>query len=456
MRENFLAFVVRPAGDTWEALLLSTACGAAADQFDLPRARVPHNRDPDAVIRQYLAQYGIAPVERLATLGDEPLLESRRRTVYLYRGPASLPDSWSMPIPPPRKLKVPMPPIVAHFRFVDLRQPLRVQQDEAGWADEARRAVGLPALEPITMVVFSPASRSDASTAPAVVDALAANRSHRGAAPADFAGLAQRIRAHSGWTHDPRRLQITPISVDGRDVGLLARLKRDGRTVAEARATVIALAGWEGMWTCDLSARRLFRQEEQPAPHARPSTGRELREVPFSRELVQELARLGAPLMMFPLSPPVDEYGHREDYRDESLPYSLWKLPANQRLILDGSFFGYFFCNDGLICPVVTDVEPLRAHNQRRTILHPGGATTTYAYEQTAGWDEVVEHLGWAYLPNGPDTLWGDLYVSQRHLPLLEGIRDWCLHTGKSWVRYEQRGDEVVQVREGVVPRRST
>jgi hypothetical protein len=130
MRDNFLVFVVRPAANSWEKLLLSTAFGEDVNDFDLPRARVPHRRDPDDVVRRYLADYDVEPVERLAVLGEELLPVSRRRTVYVYRAPDALPAAWSRPVAPPPNLKVPIAPIVAHLRFVDLSQPVPVGPDE--------------------------------------------------------------------------------------------------------------------------------------------------------------------------------------------------------------------------------------------------------------------------------------------------------------------------------------
>jgi hypothetical protein len=95
MRENYLAFVVRPAGPSWDVLVFDNSCGPTQPRFDVPRGRVPHGRDVDEVIRRDLARYDVVLREQIAVLGNEPILETRRRTVYLYRANDATPVSWN-------------------------------------------------------------------------------------------------------------------------------------------------------------------------------------------------------------------------------------------------------------------------------------------------------------------------------------------------------------------------
>lgn len=450
MRENYLVFVVRPAGASWELLVLATPCGVDRDQFDVLRGRVPHDQDPDEVIRRDAAKYNLLLAERLATLGDEPLLESRRRTAYVYRAADNLPLSWSVHVMPDKQSRTPgftFPDIVGHFRFLDLAQPIPIGNDEAAWLDQVRQTLGLKPLPQTTLAIWATDAPSDAAAA---AKTLQADQQPSASRCANFTDLATQIRKHSGWTENPRMLILQPIGPTGpRGFGLLAHFHRDGQTFEETRTTVISLAGHNGCHTFDATASRLYRPNETPAPGRHgPSTHHQLLELRLTKELVAELARQAArPLMLWPLRPPVDQGGN-DGFRDEGdeLPQALWALPANQRQILDMKSFGYFDCNDGLVCPLVDDLAPLHAFDQRRVVTRPGGAVITYSYDQVAGWEQLVDHLGWAYLPNGPDTLWGDLHVSPRLQPLLEEVRNWCRRNGVQWSRYESRGEEVVRV----------
>lgn len=469
MRENYLAFVVRPAGGTWELLVMNTYCGASRGEFDVPRGRVPHGREIDAVVRADQARYGIELGKRIAMLGEEPLLETRRRQVFVYRAAEGLPVSWTKRTEPDPRRPLPkgmtMPDVVGHFRFVNLAQPVAIGQDEAGWLDEVRKAVGMPAAEPITLVSWMAADAKADADAQAVAAALLRGEAHPAALPHDFAALAKRVRSHSGWTQDARRLALSPVKSHGRQIALVARVVRDGTTSEQARFATIATAGYEGCWTFDLTREQLFRANEHPVSRAAASTAttdRELLELKFDAALVAELAHLGGPLMVWPLAPPVDAAGNLDEFRamdDEAaeLPHAMWVTPANEALILglDNIVSGYFFSNHGLICPAADDVAPLRAHEERRVITLAGGATKIHAYEHTQGWDALVEHLGWAYLPNGPDTLWGDLHVAERNRPLLDAIREFCRRTGRTWAHYESRGGEIVRIIEKQPARQS-
>jgi hypothetical protein len=346
----------------------------------------------------------------------------------------------------------PPPPIevAAHFRFVDLHDPIPIGDAEAAWLDDVRRALGIQPLSPVELFLWKPAQEADPA---AVVDALRGRQTHTAIASVEFTKLKHNLRRYP-WCDNPKRVRLETVTVGGQPIGLIVRLARDGKTVEQARSAVVALANEARLWTYDATARQLYRENEQPVAlwtgqDVHPSSPLEVRELRFDVDLLGELARLRAgPLMVWPLPPSVDEEGVREDYRadDEALPHALWALPANQELLL-GLKLGYFFSNDGIIAPLVDDLAPLR-ELERRRVTKTGAMTRVEPFDRTPGWPEVVEHLGWAYLPNGPDTLWGDLHVAQRNLPLLQQLREWCRRTGRTWARYERRGGEIVRVLE--------
>lgn len=453
IRENYIAFVVRERDGRPQVLLYEQTGIGGEMIYDVPRNRVRHGRRAEDVIPADLERtLGLKGARIRAVLGDEPFLESRRRTAYLVDAPPGVPDRIEHVIESDGFK------ITARAAWRDLASPIALMEG-ASWLQSVREAVRVVALDFYRLVIWR--WRGDGTTANPreVLVAAEAGDPPETLHPLDAEALREGFRQLPGYTadlKDPRVFSIDFVPVERPRVAIV-RFAPDVNDLETRRGFFIAQAVYRDACVYDPQVGQLYPPGHLPAPdNANLATGRVLCELAFDAPLLTELARLAGPLMAWPLSPPVDEAGNVHEWLDEDLPLRLWTTPENQRRLIecDPIVTGFFFSNDGVILPADADTAALQELDEQRFTREPGGATVIYPYAMARGWLETVEQLGWAYLPNGPDCLWGDLYVGSRCVGLLDNVREWCRVTGRRWVEVRDVEGEARRVTMNLSPHR--
>ena len=81
-------------------------------------------------------------------------------------------------------------------------------------------------------------------------------------------------------------------------------------------------------------------------------------------------------------------------------------------------------------------------------IIYPSGFSVGVCLEQLPQWPQWLEKLGWVYIIDGPDDLWGHLHASPDRSEVIDAMKQWCRENHRLWVETRLIAGEAVDVYE--------
>lgn len=412
MRRTWVAYVVRGRAGTAELLTYQVGNVDHPDSDDLPAGRIPFGRPiEEAILEKLREQFGLPGASLIADLGVQDVRKDQEWRGFLVRPPDGLPGHWTFDTPMRGGHTL---PITARWR--DLSQPRPLMFDKTKWLGIVRQRVQVSGPKGLQLRAEPTEGADD-----------------------------KFLSGH--WTAWALSRELQP---QREGEAFVVEIPPDTGNLERVRSMLIQTATRNGFRVTDLATGTVYPLGHSPAEvEGLRIDAQTLDELPFDSELIRELTRLEGPLQPWKMIPPIDEQGYREDYRDETdeLPHQLWKLPANQALItnLDSVVFGYLYNNDGLLISANAPTRRLERLSESR-VVETESMTTIYSYESRPEWPQVLDEIGWAFIPNGPDGDWGELRVSPSRLDLLDKVRSWCRAKGRRWVERREVDGEARRV----------
>lgn len=136
---------------------------------------------------------------------------------------------------------------------------------------------------------------------------------------------------------------------------------------------------------------------------------------------------------LWPLPAPFDEEDRFDNTR-EAAPLAAWALPANQRevqsfgpLVAEAVFGAKIMFLDAAADEAFLAQIATSPGHRLET-----GAWVTRAYQDLPQLPEVIQRIGWALIPIGPERSQGLFIVSAANAPWLSKLADWCDREGRN------------------------
>lgn len=162
-------------------------------------------------------------------------------------------------------------------------------------------------------------------------------------------------------------------------------------------------------------------------------------------ELMAQVVHLtGSAPGLWHLPAPYDENDVYNPWRDDTTPFSLWELPANQaELLAPGRYAGEaLFGTKAVLFDSSIDEAAVIALAETRGRRRDNGGFYVDALHDLPALPKIIEVTRWALMPVAPDRSYGLFVTTSANAAWIEKLAAWCDRNGRSRCRVTMNGDQ--------------